>query len=261
MAAANSRVTAASAAMVAALTNPSTKWIRQVAQIGGPDLTRMNCFIGRPWLSEADKLGDPRLTALVYGLVNNLCPAVPGSDPNSWLYVDRDLLKTLSAAARAATPDRDDRLVQLWLATMIWGHPRDNRGPAKVAGALGTYAAVVTTLRHSMRLLDGGNLAGAFATCSYGGQSYLPRFGESFFTKWLWSAGLASGQDPLPLVFDDRVRAAMASIGQWSLVGRNASQRYVDYCTLADGVATNLTRRYGPVSAEKVEYALYCLAP
>ena len=141
---------------------------------------------------------------------------------------------------------------------MIWGHARDNRGPGKVGVAITTYNALVTTLRTSMALLDLGKLAGAYASCTYLQAGYLAGFGESFFTKWLWSAGLAAGQRPLPLVFDDRVRAALRTIGPtWALAGGNAGQRYEDYCTLADHVATDLAEGpLGHTNAGNVEYAL-----
>jgi hypothetical protein len=205
------RVLAAAATLSAEFTAGNAR-LGRVAQVGGPPLTRLDCFVSRPWRAMAGQL------------------------------------------------DADDRLVQLWLATMIWGHARDNRGPGKVLTALNTSNNVVAILRHSIGLLDAGNFASAYVSCFPRGAGYLDGFGESFFTKWLWSAGLGSALLPLPLVFDDRVRAALVLLGPtWDLSGRNGAQRYVDYCCLAADVAYHLAAAVGHLDAEKVEYALYCL--
>jgi hypothetical protein len=220
-------------------------------------LSRLGCFVSRPWKKAAAKIPDARLKSLVLDLVERRCPAVPGSDPDSWFYIDHALLSGLSAGAQGS----DDDLLQLWIAVMIWGRASDNRGPAAVARALGSPKAdVVKRLRASMAAVYGGNLVSAYQLCATG-TGYLPGIGPSFFTKWLWAVGLAAGQSPLPLIFDSRVDGVGRSLGpEWTYKGGNMAERYADYCQLAADVAAYLTPQIGHVDAEKIEYALYCLA-
>ena len=189
------RVLAAATSLSAEFTAGSGR-LGRVAQVGGPPRSRLDCFASGPWRKMAGKLADPAVRTAALDLLDNRCPAVPTSDYDSWYYIDRSVLMGLSAAARQQTADADDRLVQLWLATMIWGHARDNRGPGKVLAALVACKDVVSTLRHSTTLLDAGNLAGAYTSCLPRSAGYLTGFGESFFTKWLWSAGLGAGLIP-----------------------------------------------------------------
>ncbi|MHB1582792.1 MAG: 8-oxoguanine DNA glycosylase OGG fold protein [Acidimicrobiales bacterium] len=233
-------------------------WLGGVIQVGGPPLTRLGCFIGRPWREMASGLSDTQLEAAVRATVDR-CPNVPGADVDSWRYIDRGLLLGLSRSARSC----DDDLVQLWVATMIWGSIRDNGGPSKVAAALGSnYADVVTRLRKTLDLLDAGNLVDAYSYCMYKGGSYLPKIGDSYFTKWLWAGGLGAHPtlSPTPLILDDRARAAALSCGpSWAPIGSNDAKRWVDYCELGQAVAADLTPTLGALDAEKIEYALYCV--
>ena len=215
---------AASASLSATLNANAGRLIR-VAQIGGPALSRLDCFVAKPWRKMADALADPQASAAtVFDLLDNRCPVVPGSDYDAWYYVDRAFLQTLAPTDEARSlPNPDDRLIQLWFATMIWGHARDNRGPGKVGAAITTFKRPGDHPAHlhgPARPRQAGR--GLTAACTYLQAGYLAGFGESFFTKWLWSAGLAAGQRPLPLVFDDRVRAALRTIGPtWALAGGN----------------------------------------
>jgi hypothetical protein len=250
------RITAATTAFAGFLAN--RPWLRAVAQVGGPPLERLNCFLGRPWYKAAHGLSDPTLEKLVAGLVATLAPPVPGSDHNTWKYINRPLLRKLSMAARMTMTEG---IVRLWVATMIWGFTGDNRGPERVVQALqGGMATVVLRLQKSIQMIDQCAPESAYAYCLPHGGSYLAGIGRSFFTKWLWAVGLGAPDAVLrPLPQDDKVRTAATQLGwAWRFVGPNEAGRYRDYCELVDLVAGHLNPNHAPMDAEKVEYALFC---
>lgn len=233
--------------------------VGELIQLGGPPLTRMECFLFRTWIHRAEAIPDAALSSLVVDLLRNRIPPVAGTDHRTWLAIDRDLLARFSVAARG----NDDDLVRLWTSVMIWGYVTDNRGPSKIGTALSVgKAELVKRLRNSLNRIDTPNLLNAHRGCGRLGVSYLPQIGEPFFTKWFWAAGLGNpGLPEMPLTFDSRVRARLTKLGgPWIPVGRIAPEkRYVDYCELLTAVAGHLQPTFPGLNPEQIEYALYCM--
>lgn len=252
-----SQQTVISAARDFARVVQANTWVRSVARLDEEtSLSRLNCFVGRRWLSIANRL-DSTLGELVRGVLDDL-PAVPDSDPRSWRYVDETRLLRLSQSALTAVPDR----VRLWVATMIWGRALDNRGPGIVARALGSHTVdgVAERLTVSFNLVRRGDLAAAYAACLQGGPGSFATIGPPFFTKWLWSAGLSLADGQVrPLILDTKVLTAREGIDSWVLHGPTPGERWAYYCALVAAVAQVLRTTFMGINAEKIEYALFCL--
>lgn len=232
-------------------------WLRDVAGLDKQTpLSRLNCFVGRRWLSMASGLA-PTLGDLVKSVVGEM-PAVEGSDPRSWRYIDKTHLLELSKSATTSPTAR----VRLWVATMIWGRALDNRGPGKIARAVDcrTVAGIAERLDASFDLVQQGKLAEAYAACLQGGPGSFTTIGPSFFTKWLWSAGLSLPNDRVrPLILDSNVLTAREGIDSWVLHGATPGERWAYYCELTAEVARALVPQFVGIDAEKIEYAFFCL--
>ncbi len=225
-------------------------WLGPVIQQHGPPLRRLECVLGRRWRGVATAISDPALSNAAVDLIDRRCPPVKGADHRTWLGIDRPFLKKLSAGAR--TSDQD--LVQLWLATMMWGYATDNRGPSRVGKAMNqSWATFVRKLRLSLERIDNRQFVDAYRGSQSQGLSYLPGIADSFFTKWFWTVSLGNPRLPLTLlIFDGRV-AGSATGKTWALQGKNVAERYVYLCELVELVATAQG-----LSSEQVEYGLYC---
>ena len=237
----------------------ATPSVGALIQLGGPPLTRMECFLFRMWITRAWDIPDLVLRDLVVDLLTTKIQPVPGSDPLAWDYIDRDLLAGFSVAARTS----DDDLVRLWMSVMVWGYVTDNRGPSKIGQALALgYDELVGRLRLSLARIDTPDLFAAHRGSDAKGRSKLPQIGEPFFTKWFWAAGIGNPALPaVPLTFDSRVKASLTKLGApWCPPGRmSGAARYVDYCELLTAVAAALQPTFPGLGAEQIEYALYCL--
>jgi hypothetical protein len=129
---------------------------------------------------------------------------------------------------------------RLFLASMIWGHVDDNRGPWKTSLML-AHPAAVTTITDAARHVAAGNLLTAYGLFCHT-QTRLPRLGAAYFSKYLYFVGLGARTNPLPLILDGRVAHAldMISIGEpWRL----DVFAKVDI-TVSNGNTTLFVRRY-----------------
>lgn len=238
----------------------SAPWLVDAARLNDAELelSRLSPFLARRWVEMAGQLPDARVGELVVDVAISM-PEVHGSDPSSWRYISRRELKSLGARAKTDAEDR----IRLWVATMIWGHSLDNRGPRKVASSLGSRSLtqLATSLTSSWNSVAADRLVEAHQACEGDASGSLATVGQSFFTKWLWAAGLSLSIDTIhPLILDGNILRVRRGQPGWTLHGENPAQRWVYYCSLASEVAHHLRRRYPGIDSEKVEYALYCLA-
>lgn len=182
-------------------------------------------------------LEDPRLES----------EEVPAGD----LRVDRPLLAELARSAQTTQEPSD--LVQLFVATMMWGSGKSNgRGPRRTAQAL-SAGNLADTLRTTSDAVYRGNLVAAYE------RFVVQGVGEAFFTKWLWSASLGGPESGRPLILDVRVRRTLRR-----LLGQHPSWRtfrgstgYASYVSMLHAAADILAERFKQVDAEKIEWLLF----
>jgi hypothetical protein len=161
--------------------------------------------------------------------------------------ISRDDLRSM--ADGAATGDTE-RLLRLFVATMMWGVGRgDGRGPWRTATGLRSEGAL-DSIVETAALVRAGAAAEAFDRLARG-PGRLERIGQSFFTKWLWIAGAGAGLAPQPLILDYRVSASLRSL-QWRAERRGAALRYTAYLDQASQWAGALG-----VASETIEQALF----
>lgn len=128
-------------------------------------------------------------------------------------------------ASLAATIDDEDHdsLVQLFVATMIWGSGTSNgRGPRNTAAALGDER-LVPSLVDSRQLILDNKPAEAYTSFRSRG------VGPAFFTKWFWAVGLDRQLDPTPLILDARVWASLKALGWDSRRAAGSARRAKRY--------------------------------
>lgn len=162
--------------------------------------------------------------------------------------IDRPHLEALS---QRAARGNERRCITLWVATMMWGSGMvDARAPWRAAQGLASDD-LGPTLTASHRLLRAGDLAEAYRTAST-----VSGTGESYFTKWLWSASL--GLPPAerqPLILDHSVRASLARV---DIRPTRSAQGYLDYLEVVHLAAEHLRVEHGLEGAtpEKLEWLL-----
>lgn len=132
--------------------------------------------------------------------------------------VDRDDLVRLSHACDAGD---EDRLVRLFVATMLWGSGTSNgRSPRYTAEALDD-SRLVPSLAATRELVLTGDPGQAYVTFRSRG------IGPAFYTKWFWAAGLDRDLSPTPLILDARVWASLGALG-WDSRESAGSRRWKD---------------------------------
>jgi hypothetical protein len=170
-----------------------------------------------------------------------------------------DLVDLATQAQRSPNqPQRDEALVALWVATMMWGSGTTyRRGPWRTSQGL-RLPQLHECLQTTRQLVVDGDLKSAFATLSYGPLK-IPGCGEAFFTKWLWAASLSDPELPIrPLILDARVKATIKkATGQINWV--KGADGYVSYCRTLHAVANQLTdsTKLAGITGEKVEWLLF----
>lgn len=145
--------------------------------------------------------------------------------------------------------------VQAWGAG-IAGKGGDGRGPWRAAGALGlpdrSPDAPLATHRiaAARRAIDLSRCDSPAAwRFLYRGTGHLPRWGESFFTKFMHVAGYGHGDQPWPLILDEVVRGRLKDVGLSLGRGKAAYKTYLK-------VAHQWAADWG-VPPARVEYALF----
>ena len=160
--------------------------------------------------------------------------------------IDRNRLESLS---RDATTD--EARIRLLVATMAWGSGTTNgRGPRNTAKAVAD-PNLDSTLEKTREHVAIGDLSAAHDAFRLAG------IGEAFFTKWFWACSLGFEYRQQALILDLRVRESL-----WSACGKgwsrpSGSAGYVDYIELLHDVASQLTRTYPNMTAEKIEWLLF----
>lgn len=180
-------------------------------------------------------------------------PAIRQPEGGRDRFVSRQLLDDLSRKAHRTRTARD--LVRLWVATMMWGSGTSyGRGPWRTAQGLADQD-LSAVLHRTFTLVAEGRLREAYSAFEVDG------CGESFFTKWLWSASLSdSTASPRPLILDDRVRGVLGIVNQDSASWRQprAASGYVGYVDQMSNVASTLQETIGPhMTAEKLEWLMF----
>jgi len=208
-----------------------------------------------PWLRDGTRDGrrssydleDANSEAAVAFLEEDL----GGTHEGPTAYVDRCRLQELAVdAARSRT---SDRLVKLFVATMMWGSGTTNgRGPRRTAEAL-NCTGLAETLRMTQEAVFDGDLERAHS------KFYVSGIGESFFTKWLWATSLGAESTSRPLILDYRVRsclhARLRNHPGWTRLRGAAG--YVNFVSLVHTAADLLPDSLGEVDAEKIEWLLF----
>jgi hypothetical protein len=164
--------------------------------------------------------------------------------------ISRKLLSDLAHKANSTSAATD--LVRLWVATMMWGSGTSNgRGPWRTAQGLAD-PDLLAVLDRTFGLVANGKLRDAYSAFKVDG------CGESYFTKWLWSASLGAGTaTPTPLILDLRVRAVLGIVNRDSLQPRGASG-YIKYVDQMSSVASTLNAKKGlHMTAEKLEWLMF----
>lgn len=146
-------------------------------------------------------------------------------------------------------------LIRLWVATMMWGSGTSNgRGPWRTAQGLADRD-MPTVLDRTFGLVAEGRLRDAYSAFDIDG------CGESFFTKWLWSAALAdSTASPTPLILDRRVCDVLGIIYPPTTAWRQplGATGYVEYVDQMSTVVSTLQETIGPhMTAEKLEWLMF----
>lgn len=109
----------------------------------------------------------------------------------------RDLASIGQAVANAQTPAHT-----LFLATMIWGFGKVGYGPHRTQRMLENLQGR-SRLDTTIRLLCEGRLSDAYEGFR------VTMCGPAFFTKFFYAVGLGLNLEPLPLVLDSRIAAAL----------------------------------------------------
>ncbi len=166
------------------------------------------------------------------------------------LAVDRAMLVALAGDATSADPAA---LIRLFVATMMWGSGTTyGRGPRRTAEALSAdnLADVLLETRDAVHTDD---LVSAHRAFSVQG------VGESFFTKWFWTASLDREDQRRPLILDNRVRAVLHRIlgshPSWKVHRGGAG--YDAYVAVIHDAADALSPTFPHIDAEKIEWLMF----
>jgi hypothetical protein len=150
--------------------------------------------------------------------------------------------------------------VDLFLAAMAWGYGRSEpRFPAMRQMLVGTKAAALTQPGDIAAIvLQTQTLGAAAGWSALFGANRVAGLNLSFGTKLLYFAGYSvSSPGPRPLILDDNVRKALATLapGTVAPVGRQVrSVQYLAYLNLAAQWGSDPTWNETP---EVAEYALF----
>lgn len=167
--------------------------------------------------------------------------------------VDRASLASLASTATATRTTSD--LTILWVTTMMWGAGASyGRGPWQTARGLAD-PKLPQALAVSFDQVTDGDVKGAYVTARGIAQS-----GESFLTKWLWAAALATRPSPAPLVLDQRVREGLHAVHRSAGVPFGApagASGYLRYLDVLGACAEQLHDEYPGCTPEKLEWLLF----
>lgn len=160
------------------------------------------------------------------------------------------VVRTFSRGPRAPRRGMRPGSCALFVATMMWGvGTGDGRGPWRVAQGLRTEGALDTIVA-TAALVREGDAAGAYRRFTRT-PGRLDRIAGSFFTKWLWIAGVGHDLVPEPLILDDQVRASLLAL-QWRSDVRGNLKEYLAYLEQAAQWAV-----LSGVGPEMIEEALF----
>jgi hypothetical protein len=189
-----------------------------------------------------------------------------GGEENDLAPIDRQALVALARACGDAV-DKDAAIVQLWVATMMWGSGTSNgRGPWRLWQSL-CDDRLTDTLHDTWRSIQQREEIDSIGTAYK--RFNIHGVGPSFSTKWLWVSSLTSPTATgNPLIFDLRVRQSLTLLLARSAVPSadrpvfDGAVGYVNYISLIDDIVRQLDHDsyQSGVTAEKVEWLLFARA-
>lgn len=152
-------------------------------------------------------------------------------------------------AHEAAETEAVSTVRQLFLATMLWGYGTVGYGPWRMAHITSNLDQLDGVLFSALRAIKYGSVRAAFSALQ---DAHIPFLGPSYFTKYLYFAGLGCGIDHYPLILDTRILQSLGALLGKRTFSEGTVEDYKNYVTTLHEWAEMLDCR-----ADSIEYLLF----
>ena len=157
-----------------------------------------------------------------------------------------DIVPLAREASQTETPSA---IRQLFLATMMWGYGTVGYGPWRMAHITANIEHLDKVLFNALRAIKYGSVSTAFSIFQ---EAHIPFLGPSYFTKYLYFAGLGCGIDRYPLILDNRVLQSLSALLDQRTFSDGTVDDYHNYVVTLHEWAEMLDCR-----ADSIEYLLF----
>lgn len=152
-------------------------------------------------------------------------------------------------AYEAAASENRSSIRQLFIATMLWGYGTVGYGPWRMAHITKDIDQLDQVLMTTLRHIKYGELRAAYNTIQ---DAHIPFLGQSYFTKFLYFAGLGCGINRYPLILDMRILQSLNTLLGARLFSNGTADDYLNYLLTLHEWAEIIDCR-----ADSIEYLLF----
>jgi hypothetical protein len=167
-------------------------------------------------------------------------------------------LDIIRYAEGANQVDIDPNAIQeLFWATMLWGWGTTGYGPKnRVKPILDANDNLFDVLSTAFQFIQKGDVSEAYEWLCPGGTTRIKNFGEAYFSKFLYFAGLGCGLEKYPLILDSKINTALNVLIYSNAPRAYARSGYLTYVDTLHQWAQTLECR-----ADSIEYLLFMMPP
>ncbi len=158
-------------------------------------------------------------------------------------------LDIVPLAREASETESPSDIRQLFLASMLWGYGTVGYGPWRGAQITQSIEQLDSVLLTALRSIKRGSVGEAFNTLM---EAHIPFWGQSYFTKYLYFAGLGCGIDHYPLILDTRILQSLNKLLGGRIFSAGTVDDYQKYIMTLHEWAEILDCR-----ADSIEYLLF----
>ncbi len=151
-------------------------------------------------------------------------------------------------ATEAVASENGSAIRQLFLATMLWGYGTVGYGPWRMAHITKDIDQLDHVLLTTLRNIKHGAVHAAYNTFQ---NAHIPFLGQSYFTKYLYFAGLGCGVNHYPLILDTRILQSLTTLLGTRYFSNGTADDYLSYLITLHEWAEIIDCR-----ADSIEYLL-----